>query len=124
MWVGALLSCVCAWLRSRLECALYCTSLCVGQARASAAKATLFALLDTPSPIDPLSPSGVIPVSCRGEVVFRDVCFAYPQRPNVPVLVNASFTIPAGRFVAFVGGSGSGKSTVIRLLLRFYRCGV
>jgi ABC-type multidrug transport system fused ATPase/permease subunit len=99
-----------------------CPMCCCVQAKAAAAKTALFKLLDTPTPVDPLSSQGIVPPACKGEVVFRDVCFAYPSRPGVPVLDHASFTVPAGRFAAFVGGSGCGKSTIIRLLLRFYRC--
>lgn len=56
----------------------------------------------------------------RGEIEFRNVSFAYPGRPDVPVLQNVSFHIPAGKTVAFVGFSGSGKSTICQLLERFY----
>ena len=46
--------------------------------------------------------------------------FSYPSRPAAPVLTSLSLTIPAGRTTALVGASGSGKSTVIQLLQRFY----
>ncbi|MDX2241117.1 MAG: ABC transporter ATP-binding protein [Leptolyngbyaceae cyanobacterium bins.302] len=49
---------------------------------------------------------------------LRDVDFGY--NPEEPVLKNVSFEIPKGKTVAFVGGSGSGKSTITKLLLRFY----
>ncbi|XP_071440585.1 iron-sulfur clusters transporter ABCB7, mitochondrial isoform X2 [Hetaerina americana] len=51
-------------------------------------------------------------------ISFKDVCYEYV--PGKPVLHNLSFEIPAGKKVAIVGGSGSGKSTIIRLLFRFY----
>jgi ATP-binding cassette subfamily B (MDR/TAP) protein 1 len=55
-----------------------------------------------------------------GRIEFKDVCFAYPQRPQVQVLKNVSFTVEPGQTVALVGGSGSGKSTIVSLLQRFY----
>ena len=55
-----------------------------------------------------------------GEVEFRNVEFCYPSRPMSPIFVNFSLHVPAGRMVALVGDSGSGKSTVIALLERFY----
>jgi ATP-binding cassette, subfamily B (MDR/TAP), member 1 len=51
---------------------------------------------------------------------LNGVSFTYPVRPEVPVLHNFSLSIPAGHQVAVVGASGSGKSTVIQLLQRFY----
>jgi ATP-binding cassette subfamily B (MDR/TAP) protein 1 len=53
-------------------------------------------------------------------VVFRDVGFAYPARPGVPVLSSLSLSIQPGQFCALVGPSGAGKSTVLALLERFY----
>jgi ABC-type multidrug transport system fused ATPase/permease subunit len=53
-------------------------------------------------------------------IVFRDVGFAYPARPGVPVLTSLSLSIQPGQFCALVGPSGAGKSTVLALLERFY----
>lgn len=61
-----------------------------------------------------------LPVPARGEIVFKDVVFHYPGRPDLPALDGMSFTVRAGERVALVGPSGAGKSTVLRLLLRFY----
>ena len=58
--------------------------------------------------------------SCQGAIELRDVHFAYPTRPDVPVFQGYSLAIPAGKTVALVGESGGGKSTVISLLERFY----
>ncbi|MEU6237976.1 ABC transporter ATP-binding protein [Kitasatospora sp. NPDC047058] len=53
----------------------------------------------------------------RGEIVLDEVTFAYPGRP--PVLEDLSLTIPAGQVTALVGATGSGKTTVAKLLMRF-----
>jgi ABC-type multidrug transport system fused ATPase/permease subunit len=54
----------------------------------------------------------------RGEVVFEHVTFGY--EPREPVLQNLSFSVKPGQTVALIGSSGTGKSTVVNLLLRFY----
>jgi|TARA_B100002051_G_scaffold260353_1_gene280772 ATP-binding cassette subfamily B protein len=54
----------------------------------------------------------------QGEVIFEDVCFSY--RPDEPILQHLNLHITAGEHVALVGPTGSGKSTVIRLLCRLY----
>ncbi|MFD4535468.1 ATP-binding cassette domain-containing protein [Kitasatospora sp. NPDC058397] len=53
----------------------------------------------------------------KGEIVLDDVTFAYPGRP--PVLEDLSLTIPAGQVTALVGATGSGKTTIAKLLMRF-----
>ncbi|KAI1390393.1 P-loop containing nucleoside triphosphate hydrolase protein [Hypoxylon trugodes] len=53
-------------------------------------------------------------------VVFRDVHFAYPSRPDQPILKGLSFTIQPGQFVGLVGPSGAGKSTIMGLIQRMY----
>ncbi|CAF3233074.1 unnamed protein product, partial [Rotaria sp. Silwood2] len=55
-----------------------------------------------------------------GEIHFSNVYFSYPSRPDAPILNNLSFNIKSGQTVALVGSSGSGKSTCIQLLQRFY----
>ncbi|XP_016018842.2 ATP-binding cassette sub-family B member 10, mitochondrial [Rousettus aegyptiacus] len=56
----------------------------------------------------------------RGALQFRNVHFAYPTRPEAPVFRDFSLSVPAGAVTALVGASGSGKSTVVSLLLRLY----
>lgn len=55
-----------------------------------------------------------------GDILFKDVTFTYPSRPDVVIFAKLNLVIPAGKVVALVGGSGSGKSTMISLIERFY----
>lgn len=70
--------------------------------------------------IDSTSSLGIQPASIIGAIEFQGVSFAFPTRRKIQVLRNFSFKIEAGKTVALVGKSGSGKSTVIQLLERFY----
>ncbi|KAK9105034.1 hypothetical protein Scep_021878 [Stephania cephalantha] len=56
----------------------------------------------------------------NGNIEFKDVTFSYPSRPDVIIFGDFSIFFPAGKTVAVVGGSGSGKSTVVSLIERFY----
>ncbi|KAK2489337.1 hypothetical protein MC885_004421 [Smutsia gigantea] len=58
--------------------------------------------------------------SFQGALEFKDIHFAYPARPEVPIFQDFSLSIPSGSVTALVGPSGSGKSTVVSLLLRLY----
>ena len=60
------------------------------------------------------------PLKINGDLSFQHVNFVYPSRPDFEVLKDLNFTIKAGEKIALVGQSGSGKSTIINLLLRFY----
>ncbi|KAJ3063036.1 Multidrug resistance protein 1 [Podochytrium sp. JEL0797] len=97
----------------------------LGPSLASISSATgvagqIFETIDRVSPINPFSKEGARPDSCAGEVVFENVSFHYPQRVDVPILKSFSLRVPAGQTVALVGASGSGKSTIVKLLERFY----
>ncbi|KAF5783021.1 putative Type I protein exporter [Helianthus annuus] len=70
--------------------------------------------------IDSNNMEGEIIQQVYGEVTFKNVKFAYPSRPESLVFKDLNLKVPVGRTVALVGGSGSGKSTVIALLQRFY----
>ncbi|MGB3692471.1 MAG: ABC transporter ATP-binding protein [Spirulinaceae cyanobacterium] len=85
--------------------------------RAMASTNRVMNLLDTPINI----PSGniALPVSSvQGEVNLQDITFAYHERQ--PVVAHLSLFIPAGKTIAIVGATGSGKSTLVKLLLRLY----
>ena len=76
-------------------------------------------VLDTlPSIVDPPSPQQ-LPNDATGKIEFKDVTFAYPDA-DLPVLSNINFTAEPGQTTAFIGSTGSGKSTLINLIPRFY----
>lgn len=78
----------------------------------------LFEILDRQPEIS--HEGGLVPDSCRGELMLDDVQFAYPTRPDVLAIRNLTLHIAPGEVVALVGRSGSGKSTVASLITRFY----
>lgn len=85
--------------------------------RAMASTNRVMHLLDTPINI----PTGEtrLPVSqVRGELEFQNVTFAYQGRKNI--VENLSLRIPQGKTIGVVGSTGSGKSTLVKLILRFY----
>ncbi|KHG23986.1 ABC transporter B family member 15 [Gossypium arboreum] len=88
--------------------------------KSSEVVASLFAILDHCTRIGPDDSNGYVAEEITGHVEIHDVDFAYPARPNVIILKNFSFTFEAGRSTALVGQSGSGKSTIISLIERFY----
>ena len=76
-------------------------------------------VLDTlPSIVDPSSPQQ-LPDDATGKIEFKDVTFSYPDA-DLPVLSNINFTAEPGKTTAFIGSTGSGKSTLINLIPRFY----
>ena len=77
----------------------------------------MFNLLDIPEEVEDAKDAKELTIS-KGEVAFKEVNFAYNQER--PILHNISFTINSGKTLAIVGSSGAGKSTISRLLFRFY----
>lgn len=88
--------------------------------RAATSAAELFRLIDRSSAINPFDESGEQPSAVQGTIECENVTFSYPMRPGVTVLDNFSLNIPAGKVTALVGASGSGKSTIIGLIERWY----
>jgi ATP-binding cassette subfamily B protein len=85
--------------------------------RAMASTRRVMNLLDTPIAID--SGHLSLPLTeIRGEIHLKNVTFGYHQ--DYPILRNLSLAIPAGKTIAIVGSTGSGKSTLVKLLLRLY----
>lgn len=84
--------------------------------RAMASTTRILNLLDT----QPLILDGEVELEeeVKGEIIFDDVNFDYPSRNNI--LRKLSFKIEGGKTIAFVGSTGAGKSTIIKLLLRLY----
>lgn len=89
-------------------------------ANATSAAAALFKTIDRASLINPLDDKGEKPDRIEGEVELDAVNFSYPSRPHVPVLIDFSLRCPARKTTALVGASGSGKSTIVGLLERWY----
>ncbi|KAG6553750.1 hypothetical protein Mapa_004665 [Marchantia paleacea] len=80
----------------------------------------IFDMIDRVPPIDSDNMTGRVLSKLEGRMELRNVDFAYPSRMDSQIFKNFCLTIPSGLTVALVGGSGSGKSTVIALLERFY----
>ncbi|CAO2173942.1 unnamed protein product [Urochloa humidicola] len=103
-------------------------SLALGQASPSmkafaggqAAAYKMFETINRTPEIDAYSTTGRKLDDIRGDIEFRDVYFSYPTRPDEQIFKGFSLTIPSGMTIALVGQSGSGKSTVISLIERFY----
>jgi ATP-binding cassette subfamily B (MDR/TAP) protein 1 len=89
---------------------------------AKGAGSAIIRLLDSVPEIDATSDEGKkIDVDrVRGHVRLEDVHFRYPTRPGVRVLRGLSLQVEPGTYIALVGASGSGKSTVIQMIERFY----
>ncbi|XP_030843068.1 ATP-dependent translocase ABCB1 isoform X1 [Strongylocentrotus purpuratus] len=89
-------------------------------ASARGAAVAIYDVIDSEPEIDKRKDKGMKPKSIEGNIEFRNVRFSYPIRQDVPVLRDLSMKVNSGQRVAVVGSSGCGKSTMVKLLLRFY----
>ncbi|OQR90012.1 ATP-binding Cassette (ABC) Superfamily, partial [Achlya hypogyna] len=80
----------------------------------------IFGIIDRVPSIDCSAANGTVLADVKGDIELRHVAFAYPSRPDSQIYKDYSLTIHAGQTLALVGGSGSGKSTAIGLMERFY----
>ena len=84
---------------------------------------SIFKIMNTPSEINAfeyVNKNKQFPEIFKGKIEFKNVTFAYPTKPKQKILKNLSLIINPGEQVALVGYSGSGKSTIIQLIERFY----
>ena len=87
---------------------------------AVSASAKIYNTIDRTSPLDPTSDVGEKLPYVEGTVELRHIKHIYPSRPEVVVMQDVNLLIPAGKITALVGASGSGKSTIVGLVERFY----
>lgn len=89
-------------------------------AKAKAGAYNIFTMIEQKPTINVDRPDAKELSSVQGHLEFRNVRFSYPSRPDVVIFNDFSLDIAASKTVAIVGGSGSGKSTVVSLIERFY----
>ncbi|KAM0965312.1 hypothetical protein TB2_020918 [Malus domestica] len=87
---------------------------------ATAAATRISEMIDRIPAIDSEDERGKVLTFVKGDIEFRRVDFCYPSRPDTLVLQGLNLKVQAGKMIGLVGGSGSGKSTIIALLERFY----
>lgn len=87
---------------------------------AISAAAKIYGTIDRVSPLDPMASAGKTFDTLEGTIELRNVKHIYPSRPEVVVMEDVSLLVPAGKTTALVGASGSGKSTIVGLVERFY----
>ncbi|KAK3428800.1 hypothetical protein EUGRSUZ_E00260 [Eucalyptus grandis] len=88
--------------------------------RAKAAAYPIFEMIERSTMSKTSSKTGQKLSNVEGHIQFKDVMFSYPSRPDVVIFNKLCLNIAPGKIMAIVGGSGSGKSTVISLIERFY----
>ncbi|KAH7521543.1 hypothetical protein FEM48_Zijuj07G0044700 [Ziziphus jujuba var. spinosa] len=97
------------------------TSPCLNAfASGQAAASKMFETIHRKPKIDASDNSGIVLEDMNGDIELKDVYFTYPARPDVQIFDRFSLQVPSGKTAALVGQSGSGKSTVISLIERFY----
>ena len=85
-----------------------------------AAAAKIYSTIDRVSPLNPTSEDGEKLEHVEGTIELRNIKHIYPSRAEVVVMKDVSLVVPAGKTTALVGASGSGKSTIVGLVERFY----
>ncbi|TYH11672.1 hypothetical protein ES288_A06G004000v1 [Gossypium darwinii] len=88
--------------------------------KGSQALGSVFGILHRKTSIEPNDSTSNVVTEIKGDIEFRNVSFKYPMRPDVTIFDNLNLKTSAGKSLAVVGQSGSGKSTVIALIMRFY----
>lgn len=88
--------------------------------KAAGALERIIELMNTEPDIKDLETAAPLSVPVIGNLSLKGVQFAYPSRPDVPILQDLDLEVPAGQTIAVVGPSGAGKSTLFQLLMRFY----
>lgn len=88
--------------------------------RGGDAISSVFSILDRSTEIESDDPEAETVKTVRGDIELQHVDFCYPSRPELNVFKDLSLRVRAGRSQALVGASGSGKSSIISLILRFY----
>ncbi|THY42891.1 multidrug resistance protein [Aureobasidium pullulans] len=89
-------------------------------AKSASSAEELLEVIERKSLLDPLEKKGERPSTVDGEIELNGINFSYPSRPDVRVLHNFSLKVPAKSTIALVGASGSGKSTIVGLMERWY----
>ncbi|CAN4117115.1 unnamed protein product [Withania somnifera] len=89
-------------------------------AKARVAAAKIFRIIDHKPSVDKNAQTGLELDTVSGQLELKNVDFSYPSRPEIKILNNFNLIVPAGKTIALVGSSGSGKSTVVSLIERFY----